>query len=406
MRILLIHQNFVGHKHAGGTRHLDIGACLVQAGHEVTIVASNVDYLTGQAIQRSEPEDFQGVRIVRAYAIPSVQKGFIWRAISYISFIPFAAWTAWKIGPVDVVLGTTPPVFQLPPTWLLSRFRRVPFVLEVLDLWPEFAIGLGVLKNRFLIWLARLVEWFFYRAAKHLIVNSPAYKDYLVQGGIRPETVTYIPMGVDLDLFTPDARGQEIRERFQLGDRFVATYAGALGLANDLDTIIGAADLLRDDPQIQILIVGGGKERGRLEAEVERRGLKNVTFGGAFPKDQIGQVLAASDACIATLRDIPEFRTPFPNKVLDYMAAGRPVLLAIDGVIREVVEAAGGGLFVQPSDPAALANAIRQLKSDPESARAMGRAGRKHIEDFYPIELQARRFEQVFQSVIKERRGR
>lgn len=404
MRILLIHQNFVGHQHAGGTRHLDIASCLVEKGHEVTIVASNVDYLTGKAIPRSEPEEVRGVRIVRAYAIPSVQKGLIWRIISYLSFVPSSAWTAWKIGRVDVVLGTTPPIFQLPPTWLLSRFRRVPFVLEVLDLWPDFAIGMGILKNRFLIWLARRAEWFFYRAAQHLIVNSPAYGDYLVEGGIGRERVTYVPMGVDLALFDPHANGREVREQFGLGNKFVATYAGALGMANDLDTVLGAAELLKDDPDIHVLLVGGGKERPRLEEEARRRQLHNVTFGGAFPKDRIGQVLAASDACIATLLDIPEFRTPFPNKVLDYMAAGRPVLLAIDGVIREVVEQAGGGVFVPPGDAAALAAAIRRLKADPQAARAMGLAGRKHIEDFYPIRLQAERFERVFQSVTEGRR--
>ena len=401
MRILIVHQNFVDHKHPGGTRHLDIGKCLVNAGHDVTIVASNVDYLTGRQIPHQANESYEGVRIDRAYALPTVQRGILWRLISYLTFIPSSAWTAWRVGRIDVVLGTTPPIFQLPMTWLIARARRVPFVLEVLDLWPDFAIGMGVLKNPLLIWIARHAEWFFYRRADHLIVNSPAYKDYLVEGGILAEDVTYIPMGVDLTLFNPEDDGRAIRDQWQLGQKFVATYAGSLGMANDLDTILGAAELLKDDTDIHILLVGGGKERPRLEEVAKSKQLTNVTFGGTYPKDQINQVLAASDACIATLRDIPEFKTPFPNKVLDYMAAGRPILLAIDGVIREVVEAAQGGVFVPPGNPAALASAIRELKADPARARQMGSAGRRHIEANYHIQLQADRFAHAFNTALK-----
>ena len=183
MHVLIIHQNYVDHNHAGGTRHLDIATCLVKQGHQVTIVASTVDYLTGRSIKR-RVEELDGVKVVRAYALPLVQSGLILRLISYLSFIPSSAWVGFKMGQVDVVLATTPPIFQLPSTWIVARMRRAPFVLEVLDLWPGFAIGMGLLKNRFLIWLARKVEWFFYRAAKQSIVNSPAYKDYLVDGGI------------------------------------------------------------------------------------------------------------------------------------------------------------------------------------------------------------------------------
>ena len=396
MRILIIHQNFVDHQHPGGTRHLDVAARLVQKGHDVTIVASQVDYLTGRRIADRGVEVYSGVKVVRAYALPSVQRGLIWRTISYLSFLPCSFWTAMKAGPVDLVLGTTPPIFQLPSTWLVARLRRAPFVLEVLDLWPEFAIGMGVLKNRLLIWLARRVEWFFYRVAQQLVVNSPAYRDYLIRGGIAAHRVTFIPNGVDPDLFMPDSQGQDVRGRLGLNQRFVVTYAGALGMANDLDTVIRAAEILGDDRQICFLLAGDGKERDRLEKEVRRRGLHNVCFAGFFPKDRVRDVLAASDVCLATLRDIPEFRTPFPNKVFDYMAAGRAIILAIDGVIREVVEAAGSGIFVPPGDAQALARAVRRLKSDPDTRAAMARAGREYVIQHYHIQLQADRFENVF----------
>ena len=404
MHILIIHQNFVDHKHAGGTRHLDIAKRLVVKGHEVTIVASNVDYLTGNKIPKQDAEMYDGVRVVRAYAIPAVQRGILWRVASYVSFLPFALLKGLRVGRVDVVLATTPPIFQLPSTWFVALFRRVPFVLEVLDLWPDFAIGMGVLKNRFLIAAARFVEWFFYRRAKHLVVNSPAYLDYLVEGGIDRDLVTFIPMGVDTSLFDPTSQGEDVRAQHGLGDCFVVTYAGSLGMANDLDTVIGAAKILQaTHPDIRFLLAGDGKERPRLEALVKSLGIDNMTFGGHFAKETVGRVLAASDICVATLLDIPEFKTPFPNKVFDYMAAGRPIALGIDGVIRDVVENAGAGVFFPPGDSQALADCIVRIKDDPDRATRMGVAGRRCAEDEYSIQLQADRFLKAFEKVTSSK---
>ncbi|MEZ6119914.1 MAG: glycosyltransferase family 4 protein [Pirellulaceae bacterium] len=402
MRILIIHQNFVDHRHPGGTRHLDVATRLVAKGHEVTVVASTVDYLTGTQIKAPRQETYKGVVIKRAWALPTVQKSIAWRAISYVSYLPAAWWTALRSGPADVVFGTTPPVFQLPPTWLIAKMRRAPFVLEVLDLWPEFAIGMGVLKNPVLIWIARTVEQFFNHAAKHLVVNSPAYKDYLIDHGRQADDVTTIVNGVDPEMFEPDEGANEIRRRFQLDGKFVVTYSGALGMANDLSTIVRAANLVQDDPDIHFLLAGDGKERTKLEAEAKALNLTNITFGGFFPKDQMKNVLAASDACVATLLDIPQFKTPFPNKVFDYMTAGKPVLLGIDGAIRKVVDEANAGIFVQPSNEQSLADAVRHLKANPDEAKAMGQRGQQHIVSHYHMDRQADRFEEVFLKVVQK----
>ena len=400
MKILIVHQNFVDHKHPGGTRHLDIAKCLVEKGHEVTIVASTVDYLSGNRIAGPKVEMHKGVKIVRAYALPTVQRSILWRLISYVSFIPSSMLFAFRHGKADIVMGTTPPIFQLPATWLVAKLRRAPFVLEVLDLWPEFAIGMGVLKNRYLIWTAKKVEWFFYRVSQHLVGNSPAYRDYLIEGGIAAERVTFIPMGVDLTLFDPESRGEKMRTRFDLGDKFVVTYAGAHGISNDLDTVLDAATQTQDDPEIHYLFVGGGNEKPRLEAKTKELGLTNITFGGTVPKDEVGDVLAASNACIALLKDIPQYKTPFPNKVFDYMAAGRPVLLGIDGVIREVVEAAEAGIFFHPGKGDQLAAAVRRLKDDPSLSQQMKESGREYVRQHYDIALQADRFEEVFDKAL------
>ena len=399
MNLLLIHQSFVDPHHAGGTRHFELSSNLVRAGHAVTIVAGNVNYLTGQRfVDTWAPyavQQLEGVRILRAYVYPALHRSFLWRIVSFLSFMFSSVYAGLRAGPVDVVMGTSPPIFQLFSAWLVAALRRRPLLLEIRDLWPEFAIDMGVLKNPLLIRIARWAEAFLYRRAAHLLVNSPAFRDYLVGRGVAAKRITVIPNGTDVRMFQPDDRGAILRQELGLTEHFVVTYAGALGLANDIPTVIQAADLLRDLPDIHILMVGDGKERPKLEQRVRELGLQNMTFAGVFPKSRMGEVLAASDACLAILQNIPMFSTTYPNKVFDYMAAGRPTVLAIDGVIREVVETAHGGVFVPPGNPRALADAILQLKSDPEMAHSMGRSARQYVETHFDRRDQAVQFEHL-----------
>lgn len=383
MKLLIIHQAFVGPSQAGGTRHFEFAKALITLGHQPTIVASDLSYLSGMRVTQGRrlitEEDIEGIRVLRAYTYPVLHKSFAWRVICFLSFALTSVWAALRSGPVDVVMGTTPPIFQAVSAWLVSVLRWRPFLLEVRDLWPEFAVGMGVLKNPALIILARWLERFLYRRASHILVNSPAYRDYLIRREVLAEKISLIPNGADCSMFNPDCRGEGMRRELALDGRFVVTYAGALGLANDIGTVLDAADRLRGEPDLQILLVGDGKERKNLERKAQERGLSNVTFVGARPKSEMPEVLAASDACLAILQDIPEFRTTYPNKVFDYMAAGRPTILAIDGVIRQVIEDSGGGIFVRPGDGAALAEAIRTVKADPGRAAAMGRAARQYV---------------------------
>jgi glycosyltransferase involved in cell wall biosynthesis len=193
-------------------------------------------------------------------------------------------------------------------------------------------------------------------------------------------------------MFDPDADGRSFRKRMNIGDEFVVTYAGALGMANDLPTLLRAADLLRHRRDVHFLIVGDGKERSALEAQARELGLTNLNFTGPCPKSEMGDVLAASDACVATLLNIPMFRTTYPNKVFDYMAAGRPTILAIDGVIREVIEAAGGGIFVTPGSAEELAATVARLADDRAGARAMGGAARDYVVQHFNREHHAQQF--------------
>jgi glycosyltransferase involved in cell wall biosynthesis len=253
--------------------------------------------------------------------------------------------------------------------------------LEVRDLWPEFVVSMGVFTNPVLIKMARWLERFLYARATHILVNSPAYGKYIREKGGAGDKITFIPYGSDIDMFTPNVDGTIIRKKLGVvaSHKFIVLYAGALGQANDIFTVLRAAERLRNDKNILFLLVGDGKERAALEAEAGRMKLENVIFAGVYPKKEMPAVLAAADVCLAILQDVPMFRTTYPNKVFDYMAAGRPTVLVIDGVIRDVIEASGGGIFVHPGDDKILAEKVLELAGNPVRVKQMGLNARAYL---------------------------
>lgn len=385
MHILLIHQAFSSLNEAGGTRHHEIASYLVQKGHQVTIITSLISYLTG----KDETCETEGsidplskkLTILHAYTYPALHRSFFHRVFSFISFMISSFFTALKVKDVDLIWGTTPPIFQGITSWLVARLKGVPFLFEVRDLWPAFAIQIGVLKNPIIIQASLWLEKFLYHRADWVVVNSPGYIQHVTQRGARQ--VKLIPNGADPDMFDPQSKGLAFRKQHGLENKFIALYAGAHGISNDLDILLQAAEILRPNPNISIVLVGDGKEKTRLQEKAELLGLKNVLFAPPVPKNEMAQVLAAADTCIAILKPMDLYKTTFPNKVFDYFAAGRPVVLAIDGVIRNVVEKADAGFFVEPGNPQQMADAILKLSSDPQMACQMGFSGRKFIEENY-----------------------
>jgi glycosyltransferase involved in cell wall biosynthesis len=393
---ILIHQTFASKDEPGGTRHYELGKRLVAHGQQFTIIASDVSYQTGKRLVpqvRIVTESLEdGIRLLRVYTYSALHKSYLKRVVSFLTFMATSVLVGFRAGKPDVVMGTTPPIFQAVSAWMLSALHQRPFLLEVRDLWPEFAIDIGLLKNRTLIRLARWLESFLYSRADHLLVNSPAYRDYMISKGVDVRKISFISNGVDPAMFDAQCSGNPFRSRFHLEDKFVVMYAGAIGMANDLDCLLAAAELLKERNDIHFVIVGDGKERRHLEDEANRLGLYNVTFAGSFPKSEMAGVLAAADACVAILRKIKMFTTTYPNKVFDYMAAARPTILAIDGVIREVIEASHGGVYVEPGNPRCLASAIAGFADVPESAKEMGSNARAYVIQHFNREDHARQF--------------
>jgi glycosyltransferase involved in cell wall biosynthesis len=390
MKILLINQSFVPPDEPGHTRHFEMAQYLRRCGHEMVIVASDSNYQTGlRTVERRGlylEQVIDGIRVLRAYSAQTLHLSYFGRFISFLSFMLSSVWAALQVKNVDLIMGTTPPIFQAVSAWLVSFIRRKPFLLEVRDLWPEFAISMGVIRNPMVIALAHWLESFLYSRATHILVNSPAYKRYIVGKGVPERKITFIPYGTDIDMFNPDTDGSAVREKLGLKGKFIVLYAGAMGQAHDLYTVLRAAKRLNDqrsspvdESHIQFVFFGAGKERANLEAETQRLGLRNVLFAGICPKKEMPAVIAAADVCLAILQNLEMFRTTYPNKVFDYMASARPTVLVIDGVVREVIEASNGGLFVEPGNDELLARTILGLSGNPQRVRQMGENARRYL---------------------------
>ena len=381
--VLLVHQAFMTPEDGGGTRHYELLARAAENGHRATVITSDVGYLSRRERKPHQPNPAMALDIQRVRAVAPTGSDFASQLRQLIGFAAGAVPRGLSVRDVDLVMGTSPSIFQALSAWLIAAVKRKPFLLEIRDLWPEFIIGMGKLKNPVAIRIAKGLECFLYSRADHLLVNSPAYVDYLMSKGVDRRRISLSPNGVETELFAPsvkrNAAAREFRARFGVTDKYVVMYTGAISPANDLGVLLDAAEMLRDAANVHFLIVGDGKSRQDLEQSAATRGLSNVTFTGTQPKAVIPDVLAAADLCVAVLQNIPEFRLTYPNKVFDYLASAKPVALAIDGVIRQVVERADAGVFVPPGNPAAMASAIRAFAADPVRARAMGERGRAYV---------------------------
>jgi len=246
------------------------------------------------------------------------------------------------------------------------------------------------------LWLER----FLYKRADRVMVNSPGYVDHVHQrGGQRVELV---PNGADPAMFDPADRGDSFRAAHHLQEKFVLLYAGAHGMSNDLGVALGAAALIQEkSPSVRLVFLGDGKEKANLQKQAEMMGLTNVLFLPSVPKAEMKEALAGADACLAILKPVEEYKSTYPNKVFDYMAAGRPVVLAIDGVIREVIEKAGSGIFADPGNPAALAEAVCKLAADKDLARRMGMSGRVYLEEHFSRSTIAGNLARILEEMVK-----
>jgi len=361
----------------------------VRAEHEVTVLTGFPNHPDGvirpeyrtrfrRMISR---EILEGIKVVRTWLLPFPNRKAYERMLNYSSFCLSAGIAGSFLARPDVVIATSPQLLVGLSGWWIAKLKRVPLVLEVRDLWPESlaAVGVGGANSLLHRALGKIAD-FLYREATHIVVVTPAFREHLIKKWRVPEDkISVVQNGVETGLFSPGDSGR-LRRSLDAEGKFVVSYIGTLGLAHGLETVIAAAENLQGtDPNVQFLLVGEGADRGRILALAESKVLRNLRFVPQQAREKVPAYISASDACLVLLKKSDVFETVIPTKMLEFMSCGRPVILGVNGLAREILEQCRGGLYVEPENPAALCEAIRELQQQDSLRNSMGRKGRDYV---------------------------
>ena len=386
MRILFLSHYYPPEGNAPASRVHALCKRWAASGHDVTAItcAPNVPngvVYAGYRNRWKEEQRIDGVRVVRTWTYLAPNKGTGRRIANYLSYLVTAVWRGLRLPRPEVLIATSPQFFCGWAGVILARLRRVPFVLEIRDLWPESIAAVEAMGNRRLL---RVLEWLearMYRAAHILVTVGEGYRGRLIAKGVPESKIHVIMNGLDAELFSPRSPSPDLRGRWNLDRRFVCTYCGTIGMACGLDVVLAAAREMkqrgRDD--IAFLLVGDGAVRAELEAEARSAGLDRVVFTGLQDKTLMPDFLAASDACLVHLRKSDLFETVMPSKIFEAMGMARPILCGVPGCAAEFVLQADAGLCFEPGHARELADAVVRLADDPVLARRLGEAGHRHV---------------------------
>jgi colanic acid biosynthesis glycosyl transferase WcaI len=410
VKILYVSQYFPPEMGAPAARADELSRHWARLGHDVTVLTGFPNHPIGVV-----PEDWQsrfrglhhtetvhGVRVVRTWLWPLPNRKAHERIRNYVSFCISAALSGIALRRPQVVIATSPQLLCALSGWWLAFWKRVPFVFEVRDLWPESlaavgAGGEGTLLHRTL----GAIAGFLYRHADRIVVVTPAFEDHLIQyWNVPASKISVVENGVETDLFRLDPAAMEVRKQLGLEDRFLICYIGTMGNAHGLETLIAAAEELRTAlPNAMFLLIGEGAEKERIVELAAARGLTNLQFLSQQRREQIPSYISAADICLVMLKKTELFKTVIPTKLLEYMACQRPVVVAVDGLARQIVEEASGGIFVEPENSKALVKAVLDLARDPERRRQMGTCGRQYIVSKFSREETAQHYIAVLEAI-------
>lgn len=392
MHILYLHQHFALPQGTTGTRSFEFARRWVNAGHRVTLICGITDQSGIDAEGRRRIEfETEGIRVIALNTRYSNNLGLGGRVWAFFKFMLLSFLVGRKVKDVDIIFATSTPLTIGIPAMLLKGCRRVPFVFEIRDQWPQIPIQMGYIRNpllkKLLLWLERRI----YKSAAAVVALSPGMADGVRSVLKQDKEIVIASNSSDVDKFRPDIDGSEVRSRMGWRDKFVVVHFGAMGKANGLDFLVEAADGLRDNPEILFVIIGTGSEKQRLRGEIERRGLKNIQILDTFPKQDLPNIIAACDVSTVVFADYPILQDNSANKFFDSLSAGKPILLNYSGWQREVIESNACGYGCRQWDQAQYLDKLRTMVADREALKPMGANARRVAMELFNRDILAAR---------------
>ena len=390
MKILYISQYFPPEIAAPAVRVSELSRHWVAVGHEVSVLTGFPNHPTGvvHPEYRSKlrrlvfRERMEEVHVVRTWLWPKPNRKALGRILNFVSFAVSAAIAGLFLSRPDVVIATSPQLLVGLTGWWLARAKRVPFVFEVRDLWPESLSAVGMGNDQSLLHhTLAMIAGFLYRQSDRIVVVTPAFKQHLMENWNVPAAkISVVPNGVETELFSPDKTNASLKQELGVEGKFIACYIGTMGMAHGLETVLeAAAELNNIAPHVLFLLVGEGATKEKIAARAQSMGLSNLRIIDSQPREKIPSYICMSDACLVLLKRTAVFETVIPTKMLEYMSCARPVILAVDGQARKIVQEAQAGLCIQPENAVELVQAVTRLAADHALRKSLGNNGRRCI---------------------------
>lgn len=399
MKIVYIHQYFHTPDEPGGTRSYWISRELINRGHKVVMITSTNKY-------KSEP----GVKMCDGIEVHYIQNEYsnymspIAKVKSFVSFLSKSIKEAKKQKDVDIVFATSTPLTIGGVALALKRLKKWKYVFEVRDLWPEFPIQIGAIRNPILIKMLRAFERSIYKNAEHVVALSPGMQEGVIAAGTPESKVSMVPNMSKPDKFKPHAPNMEIAQKFGIDiNKFNIIHFGSMGEANGLTYIVEAAKLAQEQglSDVEFIFMGDGATQPKLKALVEEYGLKNVKFLGNHPMDTLCEVVNLCDASITSFKNLPILKTNSPNKLFDSLSAGKPIIVNSAGWTKDLVEKENCGFFVDPENPQDFVDKIKLHKDDKELLDKWGNNARKLSETTFDKAILSAKVADVIEKAVK-----
>ena len=408
MKIVVISHYFVPEMGAPSARIYEMAKRWVRSGHQVQVITGFPNHPTGVIPEKYRGmkylrEEMDGIVVHRSYIYATPNKGFLKRTIGHLSFLMSSIiYSMKKVGEIDIVISTSPTFFTMFSGRYLSRKKKVPWILEVRDLWPAAIDALGVLKNKALLRLLEKMELHFYAACDGIVVVTRSFKQNLISRGVPADKIEVITNGVDEEVYKPQSKNQSLLEKYGLQDKFIVTYIGAHGISHALDKVVLAAEQLREQTDIQFVFVGEGAEKEKLISMAREKGLNNILFIGAQPKKDMPDYYNMSDVSVVTLKNIPLFRSFIPSKIFELMGCGVPIIAGLEGEAADILKESGAAVIVPPEAADAISRAVMDLKSNEVLRNRMEKNGPEFVKKYYSRAILADKYIRVMQKNLQE----
>ncbi len=373
MHILFLADNFTPEVNALASRTFEHCREWVREGHKVTVITCAPNFPKGKVFKGYknrlwQKEMLEGIHVIRVWTYITPNEGIYKRTLDYISFMISSTLGALCVRKVDIVIGSSPQFFPVCAAWFVGKLKRIPWVFELRDFWPESIKAVGALKDSWIIRMFEKLEMFLYRQATHIVAVTHTFKKILIERGINPSKISVITNGVDLSHFNFSLKDEDLLESLNLKGKFIVGYIGTHGMAHSLETLLEAASILKYNysvNDVSFLFLGDGACKKELIQNTKEKNLDNVIFLDSVSKGDVKKYWSLLDLSIIHLRKADLFQTVIPSKLFESMGMGIPVLHGVPGESAEIVKQYNVGEIFESENAQNIVHLILKLYKEP-----------------------------------------